>query len=191
MNGAIRKIYTRRGDRGETTLLSGETVKKDDPRVKTYGSLDEFQSHLGNLFPLTRDESVRAICFRIQDDIFVASSELASTPGALPKLKRRISEKDVSKLEGWIDEFTASYGLPDRFVVPINSQAGAALNVARAVCRRCERLIVTMDQKTGVYGELVMYFNRLSDLLFVLAWSIEIKTVVEKVIRDLLEWSES
>ena len=117
MNGATRKIYTRRGDRGETRLLSGETVKKDDPRVKTYGSLDELQSHLGNLFPLTQDESIRAICFSLQDDIFVAGSELASTPGTLLKLRRRIVKKDVVKLETWIDELTAEYGLPDRFVM--------------------------------------------------------------------------
>jgi cob(I)alamin adenosyltransferase len=162
-------------------------VRKDDPRVKTYGSLDELQSHLGNLFPLTQDESIRAICFSLQDDIFVASSELASTPVTLSKLRRRIVKKDVVKLEGWIDELTAEYGLPDRFVVPLRSQAGSALNVARAVCRRCERLIVTLDRQAGVYRELVMYFNRLSDLLFVLAWSCEVKAIVKAVVHDLTE----
>ena len=187
MNGISRKIYTRRGDRGETRLLSGEKVKKDDLRVKTYGSLDELQSHLGVALSLTRDESVRSICLGIQDDIFLASSELASTPGALSRLKRRIGEKDVGRLEDSIDELTALHGQPSRFVVPIMSQASAVLNVARALCRRCERLIVTLNRQTSEYRELIVYFNRLSDLLFMLAWSLEVKAVVEDVVHDLIE----
>ena len=187
MNGEVRKIYTRRGDRGETQLLSGETVKKDDLRVRTYGSLDELQSHLGMVFVLTRDERVRSICFHIQDDIFAASSELASTPGGLSRLARRIGKKDVDKLESWIDELTALYGLPSRFVILIRSQGSAALNMARTVCRRSERLIVTLDRQASVYGELIMYFNRLSDLLFVMAWSLEVKAVVQTAISELVE----
>ncbi len=189
MNGISGKIYTRRGDQGETRLLSGEKVKKDDLRVKTYGSLDELQSHLGVALSLTRNESVRSICLGIQDDIFLASSELASTLGALSRLKRSIGEKDVGRLEDWIDELTALHGQPSRFVVPILSQGSAMLNVARAVCRRCERLIVTLNQQTGEYRELLVYFNRLSDLLFMLSWSLEVKTVVEDVVHDLIEYA--
>ena len=187
MNGISSKIYTRRGDRGETRLLSGEKVKKDDLRVKTYGSLDELQSHLGVALSLARNEAVSSICLGIQDDIFLASSELASTPGTLSRLKRRIGEKDVGRLEDSIDALTSFHGQPSRFVVPIMSQASAMLNVARAVCRRCERLLVTLNRQTSEYRELIVYFNRLSDLLFMLAWSLEVKAVVENIVHDLIE----
>jgi len=187
MNGISSKIYTRRGDQGETRLLSGEKVKKDDLRVKAYGSLDELQSHLGVALSLTRNESVRSICLGIQDDIFLASSELASTPGTLSRLKRRIGEKDVGRLEDSIDELTALHGQPSRFVVPIMSQASTMFNVARAVCRRCERLLVTLNRQSSEYRELIVYFNRLSDLLFMLSWSLEVKTVVENAVHDLIE----
>lgn len=181
------KIYTRQGDQGQTRLLSGDTVEKDDPRVKTYGALDEFQSHLGFARSLIRVKSISSRLNQIQDDIFVASSELASTPNTLSQLKKRIRPEDVKRLETWIDEYTAIYGLPDGFVIPGNASDSAAVHVARSVCRRCERLIVTLKRHHDFGGQvLITYFNRLSDLLFVLAWALEIRAVISKVIEDLI-----
>ncbi|UCG13544.1 MAG: cob(I)yrinic acid a,c-diamide adenosyltransferase [Deltaproteobacteria bacterium] len=181
------KIYTRRGDKGQSGLLSGERVDKDDPRLKTFGALDELQSHLGMARALIRQESVRSILLGVQKDIFVASSELASTPKGLSRLENRIGKENIGKLEKWIDEFAELYGLPDRFVVPGRSADSAALHVARAVCRRCERLIVELNRReAGLYDELLAYYNRVGDLLFVLAWALEVKTVVTEVVRDLL-----
>jgi ATP:cob(I)alamin adenosyltransferase len=181
------KIYTRQGDQGQTRLLSGEKVEKDDPRVKTYGALDEFQSHLGFAKSLIRVESIFSLLNEIQEDIFVASSELASTPKTLNELKHRIAQEDVIRLETWIDKFTATYGLPDGFIIPGNSSDSAAVHVARSVCRRCERLIVMLKrQHDFVSNVLIVYFNRLSDLLFVLAWALEIRAVISKVIEDLV-----
>jgi len=187
MESLSKKIYTGIGDKGETRLLSGERVGKDDSRVKTYGGLDEFQSHLGMARSLIRQESVKNILVTIQEDIFVASSELASTPEGLIRLKRRLEKGDINKLEGWIDEFTALYGIPHHFVMPGKSPDSAALHIARATCRRCERLIVMLNKSTGGYDELVVYFNRLSDLLFILAWTLEINAIVEDVVMDLIE----
>jgi len=187
MGNSPQKIYTGIGDKGETRLLSGETVAKDDNRVKTYGSLDEFQSYLGMARSLIRQESIQSVLYTIQKDIFVANSELASTPKGLTGLKRRLGKKDISKLEVWIDEFAELYGLPRHFVVPGQSQDSAALHIARAICRRCERLIIMLNRATGDYDELVVYFNRLSDLLFVLAWLMEIRAIVEDVVCDLVE----
>ena len=187
MESSSKKIYTGVGDKGETRLLSGEMVGKDDSRVKTYGGLDEFQSHLGMARSLIRHESVRNVLVTIQEDIFVASSELASTPEALNRLKRRLGNEDISRLERWIDEFTALYGIPRHFVMPGKSPDSAALHIARTVCRRCERLIVMLNKATGGYDELVVYFNRLSDLLFILAWALEINAVVKDVVSDLIE----
>jgi ATP:cob(I)alamin adenosyltransferase len=181
------KIYTRQGDEGQTRLLSGDKVEKDDPRVKTYGALDEFQSHLGFAKSLIRVESISSLLDEIQEDIFVASSELASTPKTLTELKYRIAQEDVKRLETWIDKFTATYGLPDGFIIPGNSSDSAAVHVARSVCRRCERLLVMLKRQHDFDSKvLLVYFNRLSDLLFVLAWALEIRAVISEVIQELI-----
>lgn len=181
------KIYTREGDRGKTRLLSGEKVEKDDFRVNAYGALDELQAHLGLARSSARIKSIALILYQIQNDIFVASTELASTSKALPGLNKLISNKHVLRLERWIDDYTATYGLPDGFVVAGNSTDSAVVHIARAVCRRCERLIVVIHRQT-VQGcnMLITYFNRLSDLLFVLAWALEVRAVICKIVQDII-----
>lgn len=180
------KLYTTRGDQGETRLLSGENVPKDDSRIKAYGALDEFQSFLGLVRSMTEQESVKSIIYIIQEDIFVASAELASTREKLSRLKRRIGKEDTEQLESWIDAQSAVYGMPNHFIVPGKTPDSAAMHVARAVCRRCERLIVFLNRTTGEYEELIIFFNRLSDLLFSLAWSLELIATVEDAVRDVL-----
>jgi cob(I)alamin adenosyltransferase len=187
MESRPRKIYTRRGDEGQTQLLSKETVHKGDKRVRAFGTLDELQSHLGLVRALTCQESIRSILYYIQEDIFVASSELASTSKTLSDLRRRITKNNTEKLEGWIDKFTALYGLPKGFVVPGKYLDSSALHVARSVCRRAERLIVILNREEKVYGDLIRYFNRLGDLLFMLAWSLEVNALIEDVVREIIE----
>ncbi len=187
MEKRSRRIYTRGGDEGLTQLLSKETVDKGDKRVRAFGTLDELQSHLGLVRALTCQESIRSIIDYIQEDIFVASAELASTSKALSDLKRRISKSNTEKLEGWIDKFTNMYGLPKGFVVPGKYLDSSALHVARSVCRRAERLIVTLNREENVYGDLIRYFNRLGDLLFMLAWSLEVNALIEDVVREVIE----
>jgi len=180
-----RKIYTRFGDRGQTKLLSGETVAKDELRVNTYGAVDELQSHLGMARSLIREESLRAILHALQKDLFVAGAELASTSKRLSQLGHRLTTKDVTKLEAWIDEIPEQFGMPGGFVIPGASPESAALHVARSVCRRVERLIISLNRSTGTYKELIVYFNRLSDLLFVLAWASSVTSVIEFVLAEL------
>ena len=181
------KIYTRKGDRGKTRLLSGEEVEKDDFRIKAYGALDELQSYLGLARSSVRIESIALLLYQIQNDIFVASAELASTSKALPGLNKFISNKDVLRLESWIDDYTATYGLPDGFVVAGNSTDSAVVHIARSVCRRCERLIVVIHRQTARgCNVLLTYFNRLSDLLFILAWALEVRAVISKIIQDII-----
>jgi cob(I)alamin adenosyltransferase len=187
MGNSSRKIYTRRGDEGLTQLLSKETVDKGDKRVEAFGTLDELQSHLGLARALTCQESIRSILYYIQEDLFVASAELASTSKALSDLKQRVSKSNTEKLEGWIDKFTSLYGLPKDFVVPGKYLDSSALHVARSVCRRAERLIVILNREERVYGDLIRYFNRLSDLFFVLAWSLEVNALIEDIVREVIE----
>jgi ATP:cob(I)alamin adenosyltransferase len=185
MDDSRRKFYTRRGDRGQTRLLSGETLQKDDLRVNTYGALDELASHLGMARALVQESDFRDILYSIQKDVSTACSELASTPGALSRLKRRLNRKDVLKIENWIDDLVDRFGTPRDFRVAGESPDSAALHIARSVCRRGERRIVRLNRLKDVHGDLVAYFNRLSDLLFVMAWTMELKTVTRRVIDEL------
>jgi cob(I)alamin adenosyltransferase len=176
-------IYTRRGDTGQTKLLSGEPVAKDDARVQTYGAVDELQSHLGMAIALSRSERVRALLREVQEDIVLVGAELASS-GEGSRASRRVGRDDAARLERAINDLTASYRLPQRFVRPGASPDSAAAHVARSVSRRCERLIVTLNRQAGGLDDLIVYFNRLSDFLFVVAWSLEADAVLDELVAE-------
>ncbi|NOY87475.1 MAG: cob(I)yrinic acid a,c-diamide adenosyltransferase [Deltaproteobacteria bacterium] len=189
MRDTEERIYTRKGDEGRTRLLSGESVWKSDTRVETYGILDELQCHLGTARALITSDPARDVIFSVQEDIFIASSELASNPDSRISLKKRIGEEDVRKIEKWIDEFQESHGSPGRFVIPGSSIDSAVLHVARAVCRRGERAIVQLNMESGRAERLLTYFNRLGDLIFVLAWAMEVEATVNQALATILEGS--
>jgi ATP:cob(I)alamin adenosyltransferase len=174
-------IYTRKGDSGNTRLFTGEQVTKDDLRVQTYGTLDEFQAQLGMARSLMQDQKLACIVYGIQQDISSACAELASNPETFSRLKRRVGQKEAAELEKHIDALVAAYGLPDGFIIPGRSSESAAVHVARTVCRRGERLIVKE------FDDLLVYFNRLSDFLFVLAWSLEVVCVVRNVACEVMK----
>jgi len=180
------KIYTRKGDLGMSSLLSGEKVPKDDIRLEAYGALDELQAQLGMARALTHSEEVRPILTEIQRDISAACSELASGPEVRARLPRQLGASDTERLERCIDSFTARFPLPRHFILPGRTADSAALHVARTVCRRAERHIVAVNRALGGYDEILVYFNRLSDLLFVLAWSLEVMAVVDDAVRELV-----
>ncbi|MFH1138245.1 MAG: cob(I)yrinic acid a,c-diamide adenosyltransferase [Pseudomonadota bacterium] len=179
------KIYTKAGDRGLTSLLGGERVSKDDPRVMAYGALDELQAHLGLARSMISLQPLTDIILSIQRDVTTACAELASAPEALPRLTRRLGEADAARLERWIDELVDVYGLPGHFVLPGRNAPAAAMHLARTVCRRGERHLVFLARPLAELDELLRYFNRLSDLLFVMAWSLEVQAAVEDVLADL------
>jgi cob(I)alamin adenosyltransferase len=167
------KIYTRTGDTGETSLFDGTRVQKSDARVDAYGDVDELNACLG----LARasgpaqkiDPEIDVEILRIQRDLFALGARLAD-PGeklAARVTKAVLSDDDVVRLEQLIDRFEAELPPLRRFVLAGGSAAGAALHVARAVCRRAERRMVALDP--AVDAVLLRYVNRLSDLLFVLA----------------------
>ena len=167
------RIYTKTGDRGETGLFSGQRVPKDHPRVRAYGHLDELMSQLGVMRAFCKDQNICKMVLSVQEDILVISTELSTTAEAGARLERRISASDADRLEGLIDELTAVFAMPGKFILPGACRASALAHVARAVCRRCERSAVSLDREVGGLRWICRYLNRLSDLLFVQAWALE------------------
>ncbi len=165
------KLYTRTGDQGETALFGGRRVPKDDPRVEAYGSVDELNSTLGVAASFLRQKRIAAALQSIQNELFNIGAELASESG--PKADRGRMfidpERKIAGLERLIDEYDAKVPPLRTFVLPSGTRAGTLLHLARGVCRRAERAVVRLSRQEDVNRQLIVYLNRLSDLLFVLA----------------------
>lgn len=179
------KIYTKTGDQGQTGLLGGERVGKDEPRVSTYGTVDEANSMLGLARSLCCDQEVKDTIFLLQKKMFILGAHLATPKEQLAKLKEKITERDIQYLEELIDYFEHKRTPTHGFVVPGNSSASAALDVARTIVRRGERLAVALSRQEEVAGAILIYFNRLSDLIFVLARVEETTALVEIVTQKV------
>lgn len=165
------KIYTRRGDRGETDLFGGERVAKNHLRVAAYGDVDELNACVGAAAAASSHDDVRAALQRIQSTLFDVGATLA-TPDAARRSKASIPSAeaaDVDELEAWIDGWERELEPLTSFVLPGGTVAAAAFHVARTVCRRAERSVVALDQEQDIDEVLLRYINRLSDLLFTLA----------------------
>ena len=164
------KIYTRTGDEGTTALFGGVRVSKDHSRVKAYGTVDELNATVGQAVTVVEDPGLLERLERIQHDLFALGAILAtatadesrSRPKGLPELPvGRIEE-----MEGWIDDATEELPPLRAFVLPGGSPGAAALHLARTVCRRAERAVVQLATREEVDENIVVYLNRLSDLLF-------------------------
>jgi cob(I)alamin adenosyltransferase len=165
-------IYTRTGDRGDTGLFGGGRVPKDDPRVEAYGDVDELNAALGLARAIELMPRVDEVLVPIQRDLFAIGALLA-TPDR-DKMheqlaKARVDEDRVAELEAAIDAGEAELEPLRAFILPGGTPKAAALHVARTVCRRAERRVVALTQTVEIPELVVMYLNRLSDLLFVLA----------------------
>jgi cob(I)alamin adenosyltransferase len=163
------KLYTRTGDAGETSLFDGTRVRKDDARVDAYGEVDELNAWLGFVRASEVDTDLEADLVLIQRDLFALGAQLAD-PGdkiANRVTKAALGDEDVARLEQLIDRLETEVPPLRRFILAGGTQAGAALHVARTVCRRAERRMVALTPPTDPV--LLRYINRLSDLLFVLA----------------------
>ena len=163
------KIYTRAGDEGTTSLLSGGEVEKDDPRLEAYGSLDELNSILGLLQSEPLPEKVRAELVWVQSALFSIGSHLADAEGKLES--GAAAGWDVTRLEAWIDELDADLDSLRSFILPGGTRAAAIIHLARSVCRRAERRISSVVRKSdrSVVKGILPFVNRLSDAFFVLA----------------------
>jgi cob(I)alamin adenosyltransferase len=164
------RIYTRTGDAGETALFDGTRVRKSDPRVEAYGHVDELNAMLGLARAAGADPALAEQIVQLQHDLFALGARLADPNARIAGRVRKaaLGAEDVRRLEGWIDQAETELAPLRRFVLPGGAPAGAALHVARTICRRAERCIVSLGD-AAVDPDLLAYVNRLSDLLFVLA----------------------
>jgi cob(I)alamin adenosyltransferase len=168
-------LYTRRGDKGETSLYGPKRVAKNSPRVEAYGTIDELNSVLGVVITESKDKKTRAALKEVQTMLFVAGADSASELGishAVP----RISSEDTSRLEEMTDELLAELPALKNFILPGGSVVGAHLQLARAVCRRAERRILTASKSEPMNDELLPFFNRLSSYLFNLSREVNLKS---------------
>src|SRR5213594_3302785 len=171
----LSRIYTKTGDKGTTALGDGRRVPKDAARIEAYGTVDELNSVLGLALLSVVDAEGSVLLRRIQNDLFDLGADLCvpvrprrgrAAPARAPL---RVSETHVRPLEEAIDRFNAPLHPLRSFVLPGGSAASSWLHLARTVCRRAERRLVTLSRKETINPQAIIYLNRLSDLLFVMA----------------------
>jgi len=173
-------IYTKFGDKGKTTLTSGEIVPKSDIRVEAYGSVDELNAVLGLVLSFSEMEDVASALAGVQDDLFVIGSELASK-GAKT---RTIKPVRMSRLEAEIDRLSTQLPPLNHFIVPGGNETASLLHFSRTVCRRAEREVVALSDRDRINPDMIIYLNRLGDLLFILARFVNYKKrIPEKIWR--------
>lgn len=165
------KIYTKKGDGGETGLIDGSRVRKDDIRVAAYGDVDELNAVIGVVLTLVNDEPLRALLIEIQSDLFALGAQLADPTAQVGarRAKAAVTAERVTRLEAAIDAADASLPPLTAFILPGGSPLAAQLHLARAACRRAERAVTTLAARHPPDPLVLAYVNRLSDLLFVLA----------------------
>lgn len=164
------KIYTRTGDDGTTGLFGGARVPKQSQRVTAYGVVDELNACLGVARAAIAEPEFADILVALQRDLFTLGAELGCAPGKTDRLPMAlVGADDVSRLERHIDDADPLLASLKNFVLPGGSPGAAALHLARTVCRRAERDVLTLSQSEAVRADVLVYLNRLSDLLFALA----------------------
>lgn len=163
------KIYTRKGDSGETSLFGGSRVSKSSARIEAYGTVDELNSVVGLAASYSLSPKGTVLIKKVQEYLFILGADLATPPSSRTRINR-IGEEEIEALEHAIDEMEEGLAPLKNFILPGGSQAGATLHVARTVCRRAERAAVACSKnEEEVSDETVKFLNRLSDFLFVLA----------------------
>lgn len=162
----ITKVYTKTGDEGLTSLVGGERVSKASPRVDAYGDVDELNAILGVVRSQSVDDEIGSLLINIQNDLFIMGADLASPPDIeVP----RVSSESISNLEQSIDNFLEELEPLKEFILPSGEVGGSYLHLARTVCRRAERKVVELMEVEEIGQNILIYLNRLSDLLFVMA----------------------
>ena len=179
----ITRVYTKTGDKGETSIIGGFRVKKSCERLEAYGTVDELSSHLGLLISMLPDGDDKTLLIRIQNNLFNVCTNLATDQSQTPLYdSAKLAEGEIELLEQEVDRLMKL--LPERqgFILPGGTQAAAQAHVCRTVCRRAERRIVALSEVATISPEVQQYVNRLSDYLFVLAKIINFNAGVSEIV---------
>jgi cob(I)alamin adenosyltransferase len=173
----MAKVTTGTGDTGYTGLLGEQRVPKYDPRPDTFGTVDEATSALGLARAAAQDAKVKAIIYQIQQELYLLMGELATPAENYEKMGLRMTVEHVQRLEQVEEELKHEVEIPNKFIIPGDTLDGAALDLARTIIRRAERMSVKLLHDGVIQNnEVVRYLNRLSDLIFILARYIEVKS---------------
>lgn len=173
---SITRVYTKRGDKGETDLLGGSAARKDSLKVDSYGSVDEASAFIGVARYYSKDKEVNELLRKVQDKMLVLGGFLASDDAGKEMLKDQIREEDIKMLEEAIDKYNDKLGPLFQFILPGDEEVSAHFHVARTVVRRAERRIVALSHEEELNPLIQKYVNRLSDLMFALARYFEEKS---------------
>jgi cob(I)alamin adenosyltransferase len=163
------KIYTKTGDSGETALFGGQRVAKDALRIDAYGTVDELNAFLGLAVRHCTSPDIRSRLQRVQGELFQVGADLATPLDAKTSYITRLDDQPARRLEEEIDEWQELLPPLTSFILPGGSQPGAELHIARTICRRAERRTVSLARAEAINEQVIIYLNRLSDWLFVLA----------------------
>lgn len=163
------KLFNKRGDEGETSLLFGGRVSKSDPRTECYGTLDEAVSALGLAKALAGKEDTKTIILELQKELFVIGAELATRDEDMDRLTDKVNESKVDNLQRQIEDIEGKIELPKAFIIPGGNPSSGALDLARTIIRRGERRAVALREQGLLKNpEILRYLNRLADLVFIL-----------------------
>ncbi len=178
------KIYTKTGDKGETSLIGGKRVPKYHERIEAYGTVDELNSYIGLIRDLDVNEATRLLLLEIQDRLFTAESLLAEDPETSQRPLPQIFEADIELLEREIDAMNETLPPLHSFILPGGHPIVSHCHIARCICRRAERITIRLSETHPVSNLVIKYLNRLSDYLFVLArkigYDLDAKEVIWK-----------
>jgi len=164
------KIYTKGGDKGDTSLIGGKRVPKSSKRINAYGDVDELNASIGVAISFIEDDEVRKLLEKIQSELFIVGSDLAdpSYPDSINN-NPRVTDTMVTNLENFIDKYDQEVGAIQYFILPGGSREASLLHLARGIARRAERDCVELSSIERINPAIISYLNRLSDLLFMLA----------------------
>ncbi len=173
------RIYTKFGDKGQTTLLGGTVVTKDNLHVEAYGSVDELNAFIGTVLAFSNIKELSESLTKIQRDLFIIGAELASAEGTK---RKGIPPARITELEEEIDKLAGKLPPLKNFILPGGSKTASLLHLARTVCRRAERRAVELSKKEKVNPDTITYLNRVGDLLFIQARYVNYKKKVNEVV---------
>lgn len=176
------KIYTKKGDQGQTSLIGGTRVKKNNIRIEAYGTVDELNAHVGLVRDTLEDETEKALVFEIQNLLFTIGSQLAADPDRNKMKLPDLEESHVEHLEKEMDKINEKLPALTHFILPGGHPFVSHCHIARTICRRAERKVVALANHEEVNPLILKYLNRLSDYLFMLSRKISQDMNVKELI---------